>query len=69
VSDRGLEDRAIGVRSAAEDFTSNFRVHTGSGAHTASSPMSTGEPFPRGKARSGRDADYSPPYSVEVKKE
>jgi hypothetical protein len=26
-------------------------------------------PFPRGKARQGRDADHSPPSSAEVKNE
>jgi hypothetical protein len=68
VSDYGLDDRAIGVRSpaGAKDFSSNLCVHTGSGAHPASSPMGTGGPFPRGKARPGRDADHSPPSSAEV---
>jgi hypothetical protein len=35
VSDYGLDDRAIGVRSpaGAEEFSSNLRVQTGSGAH------------------------------------
>jgi hypothetical protein len=28
--------------------------------------MGTGGPFPRGKARPGRDADHSPPSSTEV---
>jgi hypothetical protein len=28
--------------------------------------MGTGGPFPRGKARPGRDADHSPPSSAEV---
>jgi hypothetical protein len=31
--------------------------------------MGTGGPFPGGKARPGRDADHSPPYSAEVKNE
>jgi hypothetical protein len=39
-------------------------VQTGCGAHPASCPMGTG-----GKARPGRDADHSPPSSVEVKNE
>jgi hypothetical protein len=45
VSDYGLDDRAIGVRSpaGAKDFSS------------------TGGPFPGGKARPGSDADHSPP--------
>jgi hypothetical protein len=62
VSGYGRDDRAIGVRSSAEvkDFSSILCVQTGSGAHPASCPMGTGGPFPRGKARPGRDADHSP---------
>jgi hypothetical protein len=65
MSDYGLADRAIGVRSpaGAKDFSSILWVQTGSGAHPASSPMGTGGPFPGGKARPGRDADHSPPSS------
>jgi hypothetical protein len=68
VSDYGLDDRAIGVRSpaGAEDFSSSLCVQTGSGAHPASCTMGTGGPFPEGKARPGRDADHSPPSSAEV---
>jgi hypothetical protein len=68
VSDYGLDDRAIGVRSpaGAKDFSSSLCVQTGSGAHPASSPMGTGGPFPGGKARPGRDADHSPRSSAEV---
>jgi hypothetical protein len=71
VSDYGLNDRAIEVRSrtGAEDFSSSPCVQTGSGAHPASCPMGTGGPFPGGKARQGRDADHSPPSSAEVKYE
>jgi hypothetical protein len=63
VSDYGLDDREIGVRSpaGAEDFSSSLCVQTGSGAHPASCTMDTGAPFPGGKARPGRDADHSPP--------
>jgi hypothetical protein len=52
----------IWVRSSAEaeDFSSSLCVQSGSEAHPASYPMSTGGPFPRGKARPGRDADHSP---------
>jgi hypothetical protein len=66
VSDYGLDDRAIGVRSlaGAKDFPSNLCIQTGSEAHPASSPMGTG-----GKSRSGRDADHSPPSSAEVENE
>jgi hypothetical protein len=65
VSDYGLDDRAIEVRSptSAEDFSSSPCVQTGSEAHTDSCPMGTGGPFPGGKARPGRDADHSPPSS------
>jgi hypothetical protein len=68
VSDYGLDDRAIEVRSPAgsKDFSSNVCVQTGSGAHPASCTMVTRGPFPGGKARPGRDADHSPPSSAEV---
>jgi hypothetical protein len=71
VSDYGLDDRAIEVRSptGAEDFSFSPCVQTGSGSHPASCPMCTGGPFPWGKARPGRDADHSPPSSAEVKNE
>jgi hypothetical protein len=54
VSDYGLDDRAIGVRSTAgaKDFSSNLCVETGSGDHLASCIMGTGGPFPG--AKSGR---------------
>jgi hypothetical protein len=63
VSDYGLDDRAIEVRSpaGARDFSCSFCVQTGSEAHPASCTMGTGGPFPGGKARPGRDADHSPP--------
>jgi hypothetical protein len=50
VSDYGLDDRAIGVRSPAEakDFSSMLCVQTGSGAHQASCTMGTEGPLPRG---------------------
>jgi hypothetical protein len=68
VSDYGLDDRAIGVRSpaGAKDFSSSLCVQTSSGAHPASCTMGTGGPFSGGKARTGRDADHSPPSSAEV---
>jgi hypothetical protein len=68
VSDYGLDDRAIGGRppEGAEDFSSSLCVQTGSGAHPASCTMGTRGPFPGGKARTGRDADHSPPSSAEV---
>jgi hypothetical protein len=71
VSDYGLDDRAIGVRSpaGAEDFSSSLCVQTGSGAHPVSGLMGTGCPFPGGKARPGRDADHSLLSSAEVENE
>jgi hypothetical protein len=70
VSDCGLDDRVIEVRSlTGADFFSSPCVQTGSGAHPASYPMGTGGSFPRGKVRPGRDADHSPPSSAEVKNE
>jgi hypothetical protein len=63
VSDYGLDDRAIGVRSqaVAKDFSSIICVQTGYGAHPASCTVGTVCPFPGGKARPGCDADHSPP--------
>jgi hypothetical protein len=68
VSDYGLDDRTIEVRSpaGAEDFSSSLCVQTGSGAHPVSCTMGTGGPLPGGKARPGRDADHSPPSRTEV---
>jgi hypothetical protein len=67
VSDYGLDNRAIGVRSpaGAKDFSSNLCIW-GSGAHPASYTMGTGDPFPGGKALPGRDTDHSPLSSAEV---
>jgi hypothetical protein len=68
VSDYGLDDRAIRVRSpvGAKDFSSSLFVQTGSGAHPASCTVGTGGPFSGGRARPGREADHSPPSSAEV---
>jgi hypothetical protein len=62
VSDYGLDDLAIGVRSpaGARDFSSILCVQSGSGAHPASCTMGTGGSFPGGKERPGRDAYHSP---------
>jgi hypothetical protein len=64
-------DWTAGVRSPteAEAFSSNLCVQTGSGAHPDSCTVGTGDSFPGGKARPGRDADRSSPSSAEVKKE
>jgi hypothetical protein len=71
VSGYGLDDQAMEVRSpaGAKGFSSNLCIQTGSGAHPASCTMGTVGPFPGGKARSGRDADHSPPSSAEVENE
>jgi hypothetical protein len=55
VSNYGLDDRAIGVRSPArtKDFSSNHCVQTGSVAHPASCTMGTGGPFPGAKRSRG----------------
>jgi hypothetical protein len=71
VSDYGLDDRTIEVRSptGAEDFSSSPCIHTSTGAHPDSYLMGTGGSFPGGKARPGHDTDHSPPSSAEVKNE
>jgi hypothetical protein len=53
VSDYGLDDRAIGVRSPAEDISSNLCVQTSSEAHPASCTMDNGGPFPGAKRGRG----------------
>jgi hypothetical protein len=60
VSGYGLDDRATEVRypADAKDFSSE--------AHPVSCTMGTGGPFPGAIARSGRDADHSPPSIAEV---
>jgi hypothetical protein len=47
VSGYGLDDRKIGVRSPAgtKDFSSSLCLQTGSGAHPASCPLGTDDPF------------------------
>jgi hypothetical protein len=71
VSGYGLDDQTIEVRSPTETkvFSSSLCVQTGSGAHPASCTMVTGGPYPGAKARSGRDADHSPPCSAEIENE
>jgi hypothetical protein len=68
VSGYGLDDGAIEVQSpaGAKNFSSNLCVQTGSGAHSVFCPIGTGGPFLGGKARPGRDAAHSHPYSAEV---
>jgi hypothetical protein len=72
VSDYGLDDRAIEVRSptkAKEDFSSNLCVQTGSEVHPASGTMGT-----RGLSlalKSGRGVTLTahPPFRAEVMNE
>jgi hypothetical protein len=66
-----ITDWTTGVRSPtlAEDFSSSLCLQTGSVAHPASCTMGTGGVFPGGKARSGREADHSPPPNAEVDNE
>jgi hypothetical protein len=70
VSDYGLDDGAIGVRSPAEakDFSSSPCVQTGSEAHPASCTMGTGVPFPGAKRYRGVTLT-TPPSSAEVTNE
>jgi hypothetical protein len=55
VSDYGLDDRAIGVRSpaGAKDISYSLCVQTGSGAHPASCTMGTGVLSPGVKRERG----------------
>jgi hypothetical protein len=55
VSDYGLDNRTIGVRSPAvtKDFSSNLCVQTGSEAHPASCTKGTRGPFPGAKRGKG----------------
>jgi hypothetical protein len=59
VSDYGLDDLAIGVRSPAEaaDFSS---VLTGSGSHPAFYPVGSGASLTGAKARPGFNAEHLP---------
>jgi hypothetical protein len=66
VSDYGLDNRAIGVRSpaGAKDFS-----RPALGPTQPPVQWVPGGPFPGAKARPGRDADHSPPSSAEVENE
>jgi hypothetical protein len=68
VSDYGLDDRAIGVRSpaGAKDFPLPSVSRPALGLIQPPVQWVPGGPFPGGKARPGRDADHSPPSSAEV---
>jgi hypothetical protein len=62
----GLDDRRVGVRvPVGSKNCFIFRVaHTGSGAHPSAYPMDISPEI----KRPGREAEYSPPTSAEVKK-
>jgi hypothetical protein len=63
----GLDGRGVEVRvSAGVRLFPLYLVHTGSGVHPANYPVGTGGSFPREKWL-GREADYPPPTSPEVK--
>jgi hypothetical protein len=73
VSDYGLDDRAIGVRSpaGADDFSSSLCPDRlwGPPSLLYSCTMGTGILSPGVKARPGCDADHLPPSSAEVENE
>jgi hypothetical protein len=58
-------DFEVRFPAGAGNFSLHHRVQNGSGAHPASYSMGTRDSFP-GVKRSGREADHSPPSSVEV---
>jgi hypothetical protein len=68
VSEYGLDEREIGVRSLAgvKEFSSNLRVHTGSEAYTASCTMGTGGPSPG--AKHGRGVTLTTHPHLETRK-
>jgi hypothetical protein len=71
VSDYGLDDRAIGVRSpaGAEDFFLASVYRSALGPTQPPVQWVPGVLFPGVKARPGCDADHSPPSSAEVENE
>jgi hypothetical protein len=71
VSDYGLDDQAIRVRSlaGAKDFSSNLCVQTGSVAHPVSCTVGPGGPFPGAKCGRGVMLTTHPPSSAKVKNE
>jgi hypothetical protein len=68
VSDYGLDDRAIGVRSpaGAEEFSSASVSRPAMGPTQPPVQWVPVVLSPGIKARPGRDADHSPPSSAEV---
>jgi hypothetical protein len=68
VSDYGLDDRAIGVRSpaGAKDFSLSSVSRPARRPTQPPVQWVPGVLSPGVKARPGRDADHSPPSSAEV---
>jgi hypothetical protein len=62
----GMDDRGCRVRfpAGAGNLSLQHRVQNGSGAHPASYPMGT-RTLSLGVKRQGREADHSPPSSIE----
>jgi hypothetical protein len=69
MSDYILDDRGSIPGRGSGFFFWSLCVQTSSKVHPASYPMGTGGSFPWVKARPGRDADHSPPSTVEIKDE
>jgi hypothetical protein len=66
VSDYRLDDRGS-IPGRGKVFFLSLCVQTKSEDHPVSYPMGTGSPFPGDTARTGRNADHSPPSRFEVK--
>jgi hypothetical protein len=62
----GQSGSRVRFQAGAGNFSLHHCVQNGSGAHPASYPMGARGSFP-GVKRPGREADPSPPFSVEVK--
>jgi hypothetical protein len=65
VTDYGLCDRASVFGRVKESFL----LASASGAHSASDPLSSRNPFPGGKVRPGCGGVPLPPSSAEIKNE
>jgi hypothetical protein len=63
VPDNRLDDRSS-IPDRGKGLSSGHCVQTSSESHPSSYPVGTGGSFPGGKARPGRDADHSPPWTT-----
>jgi hypothetical protein len=61
-----ISESRVRFPTGAGDFSLHHRIQNGSGAHPASYPMGTSGSF-HGVKQPEREADHSPPSSVEVK--